>query len=289
MRGRPKINAAAPTRSSLADAAFAVEERLVWGGADLLRAAADAIRWPFERLVWAVERGLVWRLEERTDSWSGSVRAAGASALVLLAVAAGVLGLVLVSNGGSAAGVREASAPVVEQAPPAAPAEPTPVLHGITPNFSEGAGVAKHADGSVGTAAPAGAGKASARGGTGAGDVISSRPADAKPPTVALETVHQFAESFVLYEIGKGGAKVASTFTATASPRLAHTLLRHPPRLPAHTKVPQAKVLNVVPGPPRGSTYTFSVSLLRLGITSELRLFAERETDGKWRVTDVRG
>jgi hypothetical protein len=62
MRGRPKINAAAPIRSSFADAAFAVEERLVWGGADLLRGALDAIKWPFERAVWALERGLVWPL-----------------------------------------------------------------------------------------------------------------------------------------------------------------------------------------------------------------------------------
>ena len=39
----------APTRSVLADAAWAVEDRVVWGAADLLRALAEAVRWPFER------------------------------------------------------------------------------------------------------------------------------------------------------------------------------------------------------------------------------------------------
>src|SRR5262245_60163114 len=109
MRGRPKINATTPIRSSFADAALAVEERLVWGGADLLRGAADAIRRTFERLVWAVERGLVWPLEERTDGWSGSLRASGALALALLAAGAGVLGFVWISgNGGSTGHAQEA-------------------------------------------------------------------------------------------------------------------------------------------------------------------------------------
>ena len=54
--------------------------------------------------------------------------------------------------------------------------------------------------------------------------------------------------------------------------------------------MPKAKVLNVVPGPHHGDTYTLSVSLLRVGITSELRLNVQRdEESGEWQVTDVLG
>jgi hypothetical protein len=54
-------------------------------------------------------------------------------------------------------------------------------------------------------------------------------------------------------------------------------------------KVPKAKVLNVVVGPTEGSTYTLSVSLLRVGVTSELRLDMKRDKGGSWQVTDVVG
>jgi hypothetical protein len=71
-------------------------------------------------------------------------------------------------------------------------------------------------------------------------------------------------------------------------------------------KVPKAKVLNVVAGPKHGETYTMSVSLLRVGVTSELRLDMQKtpaakgspdstggastESDkARWLVTDVLG
>ena len=60
-------------------------------------------------------------------------------------------------------------------------------------------------------------------------------------------------------------------------------------RQPADVEVPRAKVLNVVPGPSRGGVYTVSVSLLRVGVTSELRLEMERLKDEGWRVTNVLG
>ncbi len=69
-----------------------------------------------------------------------------------------------------------------------------------------------------------------------------------------------------------------------------HSLLQRPPRLPASVEVPKAKVLNVVAGPHQGDTYTLSVSLLRVGVTSELRLDMQRDPKtGEWRVTDVLG
>jgi hypothetical protein len=54
-------------------------------------------------------------------------------------------------------------------------------------------------------------------------------------------------------------------------------------------KVPRAKVLNVVAGPSRDGVYKVSVSLLRVGVTSELRLDMEKLKNADWRVTNVLG
>jgi hypothetical protein len=108
------------------------------------------------------------------------------------------------------------------------------------------------------------------------------------PPATAV--ARQFAGGFVLYEIGRKAPQVETTFNATATPRLAHELLRRPPRQPAGVKVPKAKVLNVVAGPHKGDTFTLSVSLLRVGITSELRLEMQRNPKtGAWQVADSLG
>ena len=79
-------------------------------------------------------------------------------------------------------------------------------------------------------------------------------------------------------------------FSATATPELSKALLKRPPRQPADVKVPQAKVLNVVPGPSqRRRLHRLSVSLLRVGVTSELRLEMEKLKNEGWRVTNVLG
>jgi len=289
MRGRPKINSAATIRSSLADAAFAVEERLVWGGADLLRGAMDAIRWPFERLVWAVERGLVWRLEERTGGWSESVRTGSALALALLAAGAGVLGLVWASgNGGSATVAHEAPAPVAKPVA-AAPVEPAPILHGPAPDFEATAPSSAHPN-----AATDGSSETSAAVGSAAPIELSTSTASKAPVApagpAATAVAHRFANAFVRYETGQTDAKVRAAFAATATPKLARSLLHRPPRLPANVKVPQAKVLNIVPGPKSGDTYTMSVSLLRVGVTSELRIGLERDAKtGEPQVKEILG
>jgi hypothetical protein len=305
MLGRRQINATAdshaPLRSSLADAAFAVEERVVWGGADVLRRVFELVEWPFERAAWAIERALIWPVEERTGGWNGPIRAVGLAALALLAVAAGVLGLVWASGsgGGTAQPTQQAVAPVVTPAavkPAAAEklAKAAPVLHGATPKFAPETGdAAAKAGGAKATAANGEAAAASTAGATStSGTPTSSSDAAAAQPAgpAAASVAHRFSDAFVLYEIGRTDAKVRETFAATASPQLAHSLLQRPPRLPTGTKVPKAKVLNIVPGPKQGDTYTLSVSLLRVGVTSELRLDMQRdEKSHQWQVTDVRG
>ncbi|HVY78286.1 MAG TPA: hypothetical protein VG898_07260 [Solirubrobacterales bacterium] len=278
---------------------------MVWGGADALRRLAEIVKWPFERIAWAIERGLVWPLEERADGWSASVRIAGVTALALLAAGAGVAGLVLASNGGDGGSdsgvVRAAPTPTPAAAGAAAakvaPTAVTPVLQGAKPDFAAeaGGGVAK---GSAESSAPGGSGGSTAGAGSTSEVARSARSSDPTAPAAsektagpaAIEVARRFAGAFVLYEIGGESSDVRSVFGETATPQLAHALLRRPPRQPAGTEVPKAKVLNIVPGPHHGDTYTLSVSLLRVGVTSELRLDMQRdEKTGKWRVTDALG
>lgn len=303
MLGRRRIDTAAPIRSSLAHAAFAVEERVVWGGADVLRGIADVIKWPFERAIWAVERGFVWPLEERSGDWSASVRVLGIAVLALLAAGAGVLGLVWASGNGSGGNSPAAetgasiAAPVVRHATPPAAVAAAPVLQGAKPNFADApqGGVSKSAStestvapsgSTTGTGSTAEVVKSANSSASDSASTVAVKPAGPPATTVA----RQFAGAFVLYEIGRKTSQVETIFSETATPRLAHELLRRPPRQPAGFKVPKAKVLNVVAGPHKGDTFTLSVSLLRVGVTSELRLEMQRNPKtGVWQVADSLG
>jgi hypothetical protein len=303
MPGHRLIDSSTQLRSSLSNAALAVEERVFWRGSDALRAVAEVGKWPFERAVWAIERGLVWPLEERTGKLSGPLRAAGVAAVALVAVGAGVLGLVWASGsgGGSAQQGQEASAPVVapltsSATPKEALAEAAPVLHGATPDFTPKASSASKRAADTATAkAPEEAAEPSTAAATEtatspAADTAATAAKVVPAGPAATKVGRQFAGAFVLYETGRSDAKVRTTFAATATPELSRSLLRRPPRLPANVKVPKAKVLNLVPGPQHGDTYTLSVSLLRVGVTSELRIDMQRDKKtGEWRVTDVLG
>ena len=278
---------------------------MVWGGADVLRGIVDVVKWPFERAIWAVERGFVWPLEERTGGWDPQLRALGVGVLALLAAGAGVLGLLWASGSGSGGTTPapEASAPVtapvVRQATPPAAAAAAPVLQGAKPDFADApqSGVAKSsgakAEGTVansgsttGTGSTAEVAKSAGPSGGETTGAAAVKPAG--PP--ATEVARQFAGAFVLYEIGRKTSQVETTFNQTATPRLAHELLRRPPRQPAGVKVPKAKVLNVVAGPHKGDAFTLSVSLLRVGVTSELRLEMQRNPKtGVWQVGNSLG
>jgi hypothetical protein len=116
-------------------------------------------------------------------------------------------------------------------------------------------------------------------------DELSGPPA----PKAAKKVARRFAEAFVVYEVGGVDTKVRKAFGQTGTKQLSRSLLHRPPRQPASVKVPQAKVVNIVAGPSRGSVYTVSVSLLRVGVTSELRLEMEQGVGKKWQVTNVLG
>lgn len=265
----------------------------------------------FEDVSLALREHLVWPLEDRLLGLSDQARAAVAGAAVVLALTLGVGAYSLASSGGS----EPVSAPVAvvqEKTPPATPSapapepKPEPTLHGAAPVFKspQDQGQAKVGESEGVESAPA---APAANTGNPATDTISSspaaRPAEASssasastapvdgPPAgpAAIAVAHKFAAAFVVYETGGDEDTVRKAFGATATPELTKALMRRPPRQPAGVKVPQAKVLNVVPAPSHGNVYPLSVSLLRVGVTSELRLEMEQLKNKGWRVTNVLG
>ena len=257
---------------------------------------ADVARWPFERLAWLFERRVLWPLRERSAGWSPPGHVAGAAALGAVAVAAVLVGALALSGGSSTPTPSAEQARVaIVPSPAPAPAEETaePALKGIAPSFgvSLGSSVAEPAEEepAEAEALPEGEanGEAEAPGEDGAAAATSSKkPVPAGPE--AMKVARRFAEAFVFYEIGERPARAKTVFGETTTPELATALTERPPRQPEAAEVPQAKVMNLVPGPRAGKAYTVSVSLLRVGLTSELRLEMQKE-NGAWLVTDVRG
>jgi hypothetical protein len=273
-----------------------------------------------EDLSLALREHLLWPLEDRLLGLGDRGRAAVAGGAVVLALGIGIGGYSLVTSDGSSPS--PAAAPVatlVERSPhttpPASKPEPEPTLHGAAPVFKP----AQDTEGSRPqdeTAVEDGAAVASAaRTGDPATDTISSSPSAASaagtasaaasasasasaatasvdgPPAgpAAIAVARKFADAFVVYETGGEESALRRTFSATATPQLTQALLRRPPRQPAGVKVPKAKVLNVVAAPSHDKIYPLSVSLLRVGATSELRLEMEQVKGKGWRVTNVLG
>jgi hypothetical protein len=310
-------HAAGPThlRSSLADAAWAVEDRVVWGATEVFRRLYEIVRWPFERIAWGVESRVVWPIQEEASLWSRPLRAGALASTILLAAAAVAAG-VLVSNPssggeGPTAVSPEPAARTIPVAPPVAqpPAEEGPVLQGAAPEFGveAGGGVPKaQAGAEVAAAADAAQNAGAVSAASGAAGAAGGAAGEAAPIAGpgAVKVARRFSTAFVLYETGRDTPAVREAFRQTATPDLVHALMQRPPRLPADVEVPKAKVLNVVAGPKQGDTYTLSVSLLRVGVTSELRIDMKKtpvpgqgtEADGsegqeksRWVVTDVLG
>lgn len=266
----------------------------------------------FEDVSLALREHLVWPLEDRLLGLSDRGRAALAGGAVVLALG---IGIGAASLGGGSGGAEPASAPVAVTPlktppvrPPSHPApKPEPTLHGAAPVFKPAARQAKGGpEGGVESAPPA---TSAANTGNPATDTLSSspaaRPADGAasaaatastatvkgPPAgpAAIAVARKFAEGFVVYETGGETSAFRKAFKATATPELSKALLRRPPHQPAGVKVPKAKVLNIVAAPSHGTIYPLSVSLLRVGVTSELRLEMELLKHEGWRITNVLG
>jgi hypothetical protein len=267
----------------------------------------------FEDLSLALREHLLWPIEDRLLGLGRSGRTAVAGGAVVLALGLGIGGYSLLGSGSPEPAAPTARVAVVSKPAPepaaAAPKpvpEPEPTLHGAAPVFKPADDQEKvgQSKGVESAAAPAADG---ARTGDPATDTITSSPAASAaaartssaahpadipdgPPAgpAAIAVARKFADAFVVYETG-GADEAREDFKATATPALTKALMRRPPRQPAGVEVPQAKVLNIVPAPSHGTIYPLSVSLLRVGATSELRLEMEQLKNQGWRVTNVLG
>lgn len=292
-------------RAAAADSVWIAQDRVRNESGPALREGADRAKWPLEQTAYAARKRVLWPLEDRAETMGRPARALATGAVVLLAVAAGVGGLIWAAPDGphsttTAVAVSDTTAPPAPVKAPPKPA-PEPTLHGAAPDFKQAdtpvastvdpakaivksapadATSAKAAPTSEATATPSSSPKSSAQASS-----VAGPPAGPEAIAVARE----FAGTFVRYETGSSDSSVRHGFGETATPALAKALLRRPPRLPANVKVPKAKVVNIVPAPSRGTIYPVSVSLLRVGLTSELRLEMEQRKGDGWRVTNVLG
>jgi hypothetical protein len=284
--------------------------RFARGAAERARRRLERLAWPFERAAWTVERRVLWPLRERTAGLGPSARVAGAGALVAVAVAAVAAGALLSEGNGAESVERTPSRRVAVLPPPSSPADGSSerALQGVPPTFAVGKGVGVARDSTDGSAEAAGGGAGAAKasgepevaeasdGEAGAGaasaegaaaTASSAKPAPAGPQ--AMKVARRFADAFVFYEVGKRPARSKAVFGETATEQLAEALAERPPRLPQGAEVPKAKVVNLVPGPRRGRDYTVSVSLLRVGLTSELRITMHPDKSGAWKVSEILG
>jgi len=290
-------------RAAAADSAWMAQDRLRRESGSALREGADRFRWPFERAAYAVRKRVVWPLEDRTATMTAPARALSVAAAILLAAGAGVAGLVWAAPDGPH---KTPPATVAATPPPLVAVEtadqeaPEPTLHGAAPDFKAAApkassavdpakAIVKSAPSKTTSPKPATTSTATAT--PSSAEPAAKTAAVDGPPAgpAAISVARDFATAFVLYETGGNDDSVRKRFGATATPALAKALLRRPPRLPANVKVPRAKVVNVVPAPSSGRVYPVSVSLLRVGLTSELRLEMEQLRGDGWRVTNVLG
>ena len=276
---------------------WSIEDRLIWpirrgagnlGGA-LSRATESAV-WPFRRFWWKIEDRVIWPVsdyfagikKDRTSAREGRSKRTAVDRRPLAWV--GATALAMVAIGATAAAVffyneaedSNSNRVVVRPADPRTvivPMEPAtsddPTLEGVAPEFEAAAGK----DGKDSGKLPANA--------------VAPAP---EPEEPAMETAHRFATAFAAWEVGRKAAIRAIRKTTTR--RLGRELAARPPRLPAGVEVPRARVLNVVEGKSKGDRTEASVSLLRAGSASELRLLLKREGKGRkavWLVTEVKG
>jgi hypothetical protein len=247
---------------SVREAAWTFEERYLWPGQDATKeAATEALKAaqrsvePLQRLV---QTKVTWPLADALRERSDAARAGVTTAIVAAAVAAGTAGAMAGAGGHStyapqAPAARVSSAALVQTAA----AAQEPALKGVVPEFEQGT-----------QPAPA--------------------PAVEAPTEPPARVAWRFAQGFVHYEVGQIDEDTAAVFSETADPALANSLASSPPRLPTGTKVPEARVLNVVLGNRTDKQLTASVSLVRLRAVSEVRLTLKLTPDG-WRVAQVLG
>jgi hypothetical protein len=257
--------------------------------------------WPLRKLAWLIEEKVIWPIgdavrgrgthatpslaEPKPTRRRPDIRIALATAGVATVVGVGIAAFVG-SNGPGSESTSAPDNPPRAAALPNTPASSKPegehpsTLRGVAPHFKPSSKA------ETSKASPTTSTQVSPLEST--NDKPSSIPPDVSSDVPALQTARAFSGAFVLYEVGRTNTKVKRTFARTATPALARALRDRPPRLPDSVKVPTAKVQNVVVGTPHDREVEASVSLLRLGDLSELRLTLTKR-QGVWAVSEVRG
>ena len=262
----------APLRSALANAALAVEDRVVWGAGDLARGFAELIRWPFaaDRLGARELADLAAPGRDRALESADPLRRARGGVLARRRRARGSASPACSRRPGPA----EAATVSGPSATRAAPASAGPCRRSAPrarcctaarPDFAPAlsAGVPKSGEAEVLTPNRRRQGRRRSGGRrSGAAARASDLRRHRRSPRRGGRDQGRprFAAAFVLYETGQGGASVRKTFLATATPELTQTLLQRPPRLPANVKVPKAKVLEHSARASAGTAPTLSAS-----------------------------
>lgn len=259
-------------------------------------AAPSGFFFPLKRLWWFFEKHFLWPVADSFRrigsalSYRSPLAYIGATAMICVtagAIAAAVYFYDQANSPDPAPVVTEAplgtdtvvapvAPPATVTAPPARPTAGDETLAGVVPDFS--------ANGNSNSGSTGG-------NRTGSGSSASALPATVVKPAPAPKSgprkvAHDFAASFVGYEVGE--RKATREIRNTATPKLFRELKSDPPRLPSNGRIPKANVMNVVVGKKVRNRMEVSVSLMRSGASSELRLALTR-TDGKWRVSEVRG
>ncbi len=292
-------------RSAAADSLWVAQDRVRSGVAAGLRRSADLAGRPFERADYGLRKRVVWPLQDRAETIATPARALSAVGVALLVVGAVAAGLIAASpdrpSQPAATRVVAASPPAVSEPEPKATPEPT--LKGAAPVFEPAEpaqtsevdpakAIVRSAPAESSAEAEGPSSSSSAAASSSAAQTSKSNAAEIDGPPASPEAIavaRDFATAFVLYETGETDSVVRDAFGETATATLSRALLKRPPRLPANVEVPKAKVVNVVPAPSHGAVYPVSVSLLRVGLTSELRLDMEQRKGEGWRVTNVLG
>lgn len=259
-------------RWGIREAAWDVEERVLWRGTDAARDAGERALAGCEPLQRLIQTKLAWPVADAWRDGGTVMRTSMATAAIAAVAATGTAGgVLLASENPSAAPQARVAEAAAASTFAAAPIQET--LQGVTPDFAAGSKKA---------AVPAEPTSVAA---TGKARPPIAVPQPGAPPT---QVAQAFAEAFVRYEVGEVDESTAATFAAVAEKPLAQSLEQDPPRLPAGTEVPEARVVNVVLSEPDGKQVEASVSLVRLQAASELRLTLQAYPEG-WQVVGVRG
>ncbi|MDQ2700105.1 MAG: hypothetical protein M3Y23_02115 [Actinomycetota bacterium] len=259
--------------------------------------APGGLTWPIRRFYWFLEKHFLWRIADSfkrigsglSNSFRYRSPLAYIGATMLITLTGTAIGAAVYFHNEA----KDSEAPVTAEVPldpetvVAATPTPPPPLPVAPPSQAKGDDTLK----GVVPDFEASSGKTSSRKSSGKSDGANQLPPTVvrpskTPDSPPLKVAHKFAQTFVDYEIGKKG--VANGFSRTATPKLSKELKQDPPRQPSNGAIPKATVLNIVKGKRDGDRMEVSVSLMRSGATSELRLALSQEKK-KWLVSEVRG